>query len=171
MSQRQQYLAALREAAHHAVAHILAPDFERRSPITDPRPGATSPPLLSNPSSDAHRRVEVLSRLAGVAAAFLGARARSEDDAGEMAAARALLRDLGDEDREDTYRGEAEGFVRAHFLTIRALALQLMADTTIDAREAGLIIDVAEGQSPLRVLDDYRAAKPGALPDSHASAE
>ena len=159
LSQRQQYLAALREAAKHVVAHVLAPDFQRRDPIGHSRPGSSSPPLLSSPSSDAHLRVEVLSRLTGVAAAFLGARARSDDDAGETAAARALLRELGDEAREDTYRGEAEGFVRAHFLTIRALALQLMAATPIDAEEAGLIIDVAEGQSPLRVLEDYRAAK------------
>jgi hypothetical protein len=161
LSKRQHYLAALREAAQHVVAHVLAPEFERRHPVESPRAGGISPPLLSHPSDDAHLRVEVLSRFAGVAAVFLGARARSDDDAGDVAAARTLLHELGDEAREDTYRSEAEGFVRAHFLTVRALALQLLAAGSIDAEEAGLIIDVAEGQCPRRVLDAYRAARIG----------
>lgn len=160
MSQRHEYLAALREAAHHVVAHILAPDFGRRHAVLGPLATA-SPPLLDNPSTEAHTRVEVLSRFGGLAAVFLGARARGESDEADLDIARALLRTLGDEAREDTYRREAEGFVRAHFLTIRAVALQLLQAGTLDAEEVGLIAEVAEGRAPLRVLQAYRSARAG----------
>ena len=160
MSQRQQYLAALRESARHVVAHILAPDFIRRHAVLQAS-GSVSEALLQDPSSDAHTRVEIISRFAGLAAVFLGARARAENDAADLAIARGLLHTLGDEAREDTYRGEAEGFVRAHFLTIRAVALQLLSAGELDAEEAGLIVEVAEGRAPLRVLQAYRTARAG----------
>ena len=158
MSQRQRYLAALREAAQHVVAHVLAPDFTRRDAVLAAL-DSVPPPLLQDPSSEAHTRVEVISRFAGLAAVFLGARARAENDADELDIARGLLRSLGDEGREDTYRGEAEGFVRAHFLTIRALALQLLNVGRLEADEAGLIVEVAEGRAPLRALQAYRASQ------------
>lgn len=161
MSQRQQYLAALHEAARHVAAHILAPDFIRRHPELRDGDESDAPELLAERSSPAHVRVEVISRFAGLAAVFLGARARARTEIAELALARSLLRDLGEEEREAVYRQEAEGIVRAHFLTIRALALQLLHAGRLDAEEAGLIVEVAEGQAPLRVLEAYRAARAG----------
>ncbi len=139
------------------MAHILAPEFVRRQALLREGGDAEVPELLETQSSDAHLRVEVLSRFAGLAAVFLGARARAHTEVAELTRARHLLRELGEEGREAVYRQEAEGIVRAHFLTVRALALQLLQAGRLDAEEAGLIVEVAEGRAPRRALDAYRA--------------
>lgn len=155
-SERTAYLHALHEAAHHVVAAILAPDLERRAASLDPAIAGPDAPVLLRRSTDGHVRVEALSLLAGPAAACLGSRSAAGDFAADVDAARALLASLGEADRESIYRSEAAGFAQSHFLTIRALALQLIQVGTIDATEVGLIIDVAEGRAPLRVLEGYR---------------
>lgn len=156
-SERTAYLHALHEAAHHVVAAILAPDLDRRAASLDPTVAGPDAPVLLRRTSDGHARVEALSLLAGPAAACLGSRSAAGAFTADAEAARALLVSLGEADREHIYRSEAAGFAQSHFLTIRALALQLLQVGTIEAREVGLIIDVAEGRAPRRVLDAYRA--------------
>lgn len=155
-TQRTAYLHALHEAAHHVVAAILAPDLERRAASMDPGVAGPDAPVLLRRSADSHVRVEALSLLAGPAAAALGSLAAARDFVADAEAARALLASLGEADREPIYRSEAAGYAQNHFLTIRALALQLLQAGTISAEETGLIIQVAEGQAPLRALEAYR---------------
>jgi len=157
-SERTAYLHALHEAAHHVVAAILAPDLARRDASLDPTVAGPNAPVLLRRTTDGHARVEALSLLAGPAAACLGSRSAAGDFAADGEAARALLASLGELDREHIYRSEAAGFAQNHFLTIRALALQLMQAGTIAADETKLIIDVAEGRAPRRRLEEYRAA-------------
>lgn len=156
-SERTAYLHALHESAHHVVAAILAPDLDRRPASMDPAVAGPGAPVLLRRVTDGHARVEALSLLAGPAAACLGSRTAAGDFTADVEAARALLTSLGEADREGIYRSEATGFAQSHFLTIRALALQLMQAGSIEARETGLIIDVAEGHAPRRVLEAYRA--------------
>ena len=140
MSERKPYHQALQEAAHHVVCAVLAPELPRR--------GAILPPPHTSSVDDV---------LAGPATVRLGARIDDIDGLGDHARGMALLESLGETDRRDVYSREAEGFVRVHFLTIRALALQLLHAGVLDAEEAGLIIAVAEGRRPLRDLEAYRA--------------
>jgi hypothetical protein len=157
MSERKPYHQALQEAAHHVVCAVLAPDLERRSATLPPSHTSTVPDVLEVRSTPGHTRVEILARFAGPATVRLGARIDDIDGLGDHARGMALLESLGETDRRDVYAREAEGFVRVHFLTIRALALQLMQVGVLDATETGLIIEVAEGRTPLRELEAYRA--------------
>ena len=157
MSERKPYYQALQEAAHHVVAAILAPDLPRRAAALPSLRQDTVEDVLTTRSTNGHARVEALSRFAGPAAVHLGARIDETDGLGDVPRARALLASLGETERENIYVREAEGFVRVHFLTIRALALQLLHAGVLDATEAGLVIGVAEGRTPLRELEAYRA--------------
>lgn len=162
MSPRTPYAEALREAAHHVAACILAPSLPRRPAALPADDGGPRPAVLTRIETDGETRVEIVARLAGPAAVALGGRSPEVDEKDDTRAARDLLQRLGEPDREYLYRHEAEGFVRSHFLTIRALALQLLQAGTLDPRETSLIVDVAEGRAPRRVLDEYRAATHGA---------
>ncbi|MBT8403508.1 MAG: hypothetical protein KJP18_06605 [Gemmatimonadetes bacterium] len=157
MSERKPYHQALQEAAHHVVCAVLAPELPRRdATLPPPHPSAVDD-VLEDHATPGHTRVETLARFAGPATVRLGARIDDIDGLGDHARGIALLESLGETDRRDVYAREAEGFVRVHFLTIRALALQLLQAGVLDATETGLIIEVAEGRAPLRELEAYRA--------------
>ena len=158
MSERKPYHRALQEAAHHVVAGILAPETPLRPAVLAPDDAGPEADVLTAHTTDGAVRVEALARFAGPAAVRLGARIYQVDEQGDAARARALLASLGEDDREDVYLREAEGFVRVHFLTIRALALQLLQAKRLDAAEVELIVGVAEGRTPRSALEAYREA-------------
>jgi hypothetical protein len=156
VSPRKEYFDALNESAHHVIACVLAPELERRGASIDPAAGTLGAPVLTHHHTDGHARLEAIAHLAGPAAVRLGGRTPDVDDHVDVEAARAILHDLGEDDREDVYHSEARGLVRAHFLTIRALALQLMQVPVLDPTETGLIVAVAEGRTPRSALEAYR---------------